>query len=143
MAVFKVDNNKKYRTSVRLADGTLEAIRFEQAAYYGGVDESTYTTSNAEIIEALRKHPAFGVTMFLKQETNAPEQTNDPNDEPLDLETLLTDPATAVRDETVTSIAKATTWLQANLDYIVPKNMAKEDIKTEAAKRNVIFVNWK
>lgn len=141
MAVFRVLNNKKYRTSVRLPDGVLQPIRFEQAAYYGGVDESLYTTSNSQIIEALKRHPAFGVTVFLKEEEPAAPDTGDTETE-IDLESLLPDPDNAIREETVTSAAKATTWLQANLDYIVPKDLSKDEIKIEAAKRGVIFSNW-
>ena len=44
MATFYVLNNKKYRTSVRLRDGRLEAIRFEPEVYFGGIGQSTYTT---------------------------------------------------------------------------------------------------
>lgn len=56
MATFYVLNNKKYRTSVRLRDGRLEAIRFEPEVYFGGIGQSTYTTSDPEVIEALKKH---------------------------------------------------------------------------------------
>ena len=58
MATFYVLNNKKYRTSVRLRDGRMEAIRFEPEVYFGGIGESTYTTSDPEVIEALKKHYA-------------------------------------------------------------------------------------
>lgn len=58
MATFYVLNNKKYRTSVRLRDGRLEAIRFEPEVYFGGIGQSTYTTSDPEVIEALKKHYA-------------------------------------------------------------------------------------
>ena len=33
-------------------------------------------------------------------------------------------------------------WLQANLDYVIPAGMKKDDIKIEAAKRNVLFIQW-
>ena len=96
MATFFVLNHKKYRTSVRCADGRLEAVRFEPEVYFGGVGESTYTTSDPAIIDALHEHPAYQVTF----------------------------------------------WLQANLDYVVPAGMKKDDIKIEAAKRNILFINW-
>ena len=116
MATFYVLNNKKYRTSVRLRDGRLEAIRFEPEVYFGGIGQSTYTTSDPEVIEALKK--------------------------PVDLEALLPDPDNAIREETVTSVASARAWLQANLDYVIPAGMKKDDIKIEAAKRNVLFIQW-
>ena len=50
MATFFVLNHKKYRTSVRCADGRLEAVRFEPEVYFGGVGESTYTTSDPAIM---------------------------------------------------------------------------------------------
>lgn len=144
MAIYYVLNSKKYRTSVRLPDGTLEAVRFEPEAYFGGVGESTYTTGRPELIEALEKHPAFGAVFFRKEaEAFVKDQgarrrtagTADP-------ESLLPDPATAIREETVTSVAAARVWLQANMDYVVPAGMKKDEIRAEAARRNVLFVNW-
>lgn len=144
MATFFVLNHKKYRTHVRCTDGRLEPIRFEPEVYFGGVGESTYTTSDPEIIEALRKHPAYNVTFWEKVENPVDTTTEEtPSDNPAtDLEELLSDPATATREETVTSVAAARAWLQANLDYVVPAGMKKDDIKIEAAKRNVLFINW-
>lgn len=71
MATFYVLNNKKYRTSVRLRDGRLEAIRFEPEVYFGGIGQSTYTTSDPEVIEALKKHYAYGTTFW---ERNRPQR---------------------------------------------------------------------
>ena len=129
MATFYVLNNKKYRTSVRLRDGRMEAIRFEPEVYFGGIGESTYTTSDPEVIEALKKHYAYGTT-FWEKEPTAEADTSAPNDIPVDLEALLPDPD------------NARAWLQANLDYVVPAGMKKDDIKIEAAKRNVLFIQW-
>ena len=74
--------------------------------------------------------------------TTAPIEETTPGNPATDLETLLSDPATATREETVTSVAAARAWLQANLDYVVPAGMKKDDIKIEAAKRNILFINW-
>ena len=143
MATFFVLNHKKYRTSVRCADGRLEAVRFEPEVYFGGVGESTYTTSDPAIIDALHEHPAYQVTFWEKATiTTAPIEETTPGNPATDLETLLSDPATATREETVTSVAEARAWLQANLDYVVPAGMKKDDIKIEAAKRNILFINW-
>lgn len=144
MTTFFVLNHKKYRTSVRCADGRLESVRFEPEVYFGGLGESTYTTSDPEIIGALRKHPAHKVTFWQREEsplatsvkgTSSGDQATDP-------EALLCDPATATREGSVTSAAAARAWLQANLEYVVPSGMNKDDIKIEAAKRNVLFINW-
>ena len=144
MATFFVLNHKKYRTSVRCADGRLEAVRFEPEVYFGGVGESTYTTSDPAIIDALHKHPAYQVTFWEKSGTTADTAIEETTSAavPVDLETLLPDPATATHEETVTSVASARAWLQANLDYVVPAGMKKDDIKIEAAKRNILFINW-
>lgn len=61
MATFYVLNNKKYRTSVRLRDGRLEAIRFEPEVYFGGIGQSTYTTSDQL---SLQKKGAGGKELF-------------------------------------------------------------------------------
>ena len=69
MATFYVLNNKKYRTSVRLRDGRMEAIRFEPEVYFGGIGEST-----------------------------SEDYTSSPNEIPVDLESLLPDPDNAIRE---------------------------------------------
>lgn len=79
---------------------------------------------------------------FLGKEPTAEADTSAPNDIPVDLEALLPDPDNAIREETVTSVASARAWLQANLDYVIPAGMKKDDIKIEAAKRNVLFIQW-
>lgn len=142
MTVFYVLNSKKYRTSVRLPDGTLVAVRFEPAAYFGGVGESTYTTGSPEIVEALEKHPAYGVSFFRRPDDEAPKEVEGGAEEAADPESLLPDPATAVREESVTSVAAARVWLQANREWVVPAGMKKDEIRAEAARRNVLFVNW-
>ena len=79
MATFFVLNHKKYRTSVRCADGRLEAVRFEPEVYFGGVGESTYTTSDPAIIDALHEHPAYQVTFWEKATiTTAPIEETTP-----------------------------------------------------------------
>lgn len=144
MATFFVLNHKKYRTSVRRADGSPEPIRFEPEVYFGGIGESTYTTSDPQIIEALHRHPAYEVSFWQKADSpSACTLTEPPTDNaPTDLQTLLPDPASATREPSVTSVAAARAWLQANLDYVVPAGMKKDDIRLEAARRNVLFVNW-
>lgn len=144
MTTFFVLNHKKYRTSVRCTDGRLEPVRFEPEAYFGGVGESTYTTSDQNIIEALRKHPAYNVFFWEKAASPATAATQEtPSSSTVtDLETLLPDPATVTHEETVTSAAAARAWLQANLEVVVPAGMKKDEIKIEAAKRNVLFINW-
>ena len=92
MATFFVLNHKKYRTSVRCADGRLEAVRFEPEVYFGGVGESTYTTSDPAIIDALHEHPAYQVTFWEKATiTTAPIEETTPGNPATDLETLLSD----------------------------------------------------
>lgn len=88
-----------------------------------------------------KKHYAYGTT-FWEKEPTAEADTSAPNDIPVDLEALLPDPDNAIREETVTSVASARAWLQANLDYVIPAGMKKDDIKIEAAKRNVLFIQW-
>ena len=88
MATFFVLNHKKYRTSVRCADGRLEAVRFEPEVYFGGVGESTYTTSDPAIIDALHEHPAYQVTFWEKATiTTAPIEETTPGNPATDLET--------------------------------------------------------
>ncbi len=141
MYIFIALNNKKYRTSVTQPGGRVEPVRFEPSAYYGGVDESLYVTSDAEIGKALQKHPAYGIAFTQKEEPAEPEAVLPPV-EGTDLSALLPDTEKAVRAEGVTSAAKARVWLQANIGYVAPASLSKYELKAEAARRGILFPDW-
>lgn len=118
-----------------------KAIRFEPEVYFGGIGQKHLYHLRSGGYRSSQKHYAYGTT-FWEKEPTAEADTSAPNDIPVDLEALLPDPDNAIREETVTSVASARAWLQANLDYVIPAGMKKDDIKIEAAKRNVLFIQW-
>lgn len=141
MFVFAAINNKQYRTSVTLPGGRVEPVRFEPKAYFGGVDESLYITSEAEIVKALQKHPAYGIA-FMQKEEPTQQGAVLPPVEGTDLYALLPDAEKAMQAEGVTSAAKARVWLQANTGYVAPASLSKDELKAEAARRGILFPDW-
>lgn len=141
MYIFTSLNNKKYRTFVTLPGGRVEPVRFEPKAYFGGVDESLYITSDSEIVKALQKHPAYGIAFLRKEEPGQPGAVLPPV-EGTDLYALLPDAEKAVQAEGVASAAKARVWLQANTGYVAPASLSKDELKAEAARRGILFPDW-
>lgn len=140
MATFYVLNNKKYRTSVRLRDGRLEAIRFEPEVYFGGIGQRP-------IPPPIRRLSKLSKTLclrnyFLGKGTDRRGRHFGTERHTRRFGSATARPDNAIREETVTSVASARAWLQANLDYVIPAGMKKDDIKIEAAKRNVLFIQW-
>ena len=109
--------------------------------FFGIAYESTYSTSDKDIIEALKKHPDFNVTFFVKTEdADAPKVVEAPK--PKTIEDELRDPETAVYDETVTTKTMAVAYIQGMFDENFTSTTV-EDMKREAARKwNIIFKNW-
>lgn len=109
--------------------------------FFGIAYESTYSTSDKDIIEALKRHPDFNVIFFVKTEdADAPKVVE--TTKPKTIEDELRDPETAVYDETVTTKTMAVAYIQGMFDENFTSTTV-EDMKREAARKwNVIFKNW-
>lgn len=109
--------------------------------FFGIAYESTYSTSDKDIIEALKKHPDFNVTFFVKTEdADTPKVVE--TTKPKTIEDELRDPETAVYDETVTTKTMAVAYIQGMFDENFTSTTV-EDMKREAARKwNIIFKNW-
>lgn len=121
--------------------GSYRTISFVPPVFFGIAYESTYSTSDKDIIEALKKHPDFNVTFFVKTEdADAPKVVEAPK--PKIIEDELRDPETAVYDETVTTKTMAVAYIQGMFDENFTSTTV-EDMKREAARKwNIIFKNW-
>lgn len=125
---------------IKAGDKTRSVI-FTVPCVYGNMGKACFTTSDAELIKALKASPMFNVFYFVKEEINdEPEQTSETATKSIEDE--LRDPSTAVYDETVTTKGMAVAYIQGNYDGVFTTSTV-EDMKREAARKwNVIFKNW-
>ena len=121
--------------------GSYRTIRFTPPVYFGIAYPSTFSTSDEDIIAAMKKHPDFNVTFFVKEEVDTtPKVVETVKVKPLEEE--LRDPATAVYNDTVTTKSMAVAYIQGNFEETF-SSTSVDEMKREAARRwNVIFTKW-
>jgi hypothetical protein len=107
--------------------------------------KACFTTSDTELIEAMKADPKFNTFYFVKEEIM---------DEVIEeyativkgkaIEDELADPDTAIHNETVTTKQMAIAFIQGTFDESFSQpNMSVDEMKREAARRwNVIFDKW-
>ena len=121
-------------------NGVLRKVKFTSSAIYGSKCESLFS-ADAELAEATKKHPMFGVYYFVKEECmDAAEKAKAESAKSIEEE--LRDPATAVYDESVTTKGMAVAYIQGHYDDVFTTSTV-EEMKREAARKwNVVFKNW-
>ena len=121
-------------------NGVVRKVKFVSSAIYGSKCESLFS-ADAELAEAMKKHPLFGVYFYVKSEPKVAVKTAE-DAKPMTIEDELHDPETAVYDETVTTKGMAVAYIQGNYDDVFTASTV-EEMKREAARKwNVIFKNW-
>lgn len=121
--------------------GSYRTIRFAPPVYFGIAYESTYSTIDEDIIDALKKHSDFNVTFFIKsEEAEVPKVEESPKAKTIEDELSDADNATIV--DSVTTKGMAIAYIQGMYgDNFTTTTV--EDMKREAAKRwNVVFTKW-
>lgn len=122
--------------------GTTHKVVFTVPVVYGNMGKACFTTSNKDIINALKAHPMFNVFFFVKEEFSDECNEEETVAKNITIEDELRDIATAVYDETVTTKGMAIAYIQGNYDDLFTATTV-EDMKREAARKwNVIFKNW-
>lgn len=121
--------------------GSYRTIRFTPPVYFGIAYPSTFSTGDEDIIAAMKKHPDFNVTFFVKEEVDTkPKVVESAKVKPLEEE--LRDPTTAIYDDTVTTKSMAVAYIQGNFEETF-SSTSVDEMKREAARRwNVIFTKW-
>lgn len=141
LTLFQLRDNRKYTTFVSTTTG-LVAVEFRPVIMFGRVDNSIYATNNSEVIEALKKHREYGSMFYIKEEgkeTTAEVKST----ASITPENSLSNPTEAIYEDSVTSAATATLWLQKTHGEVFESTKVA-DMKIEAAKKyNTIFPNWK
>lgn len=121
--------------------GKLVNVNFIPSVLFGVRGESTFSTRDKDLADAIKAHHYFGTYIFVKRET---EETPKVEDKVVvkTIEDELRDPETAVYDETVTTKGMAVAYIQGNYDDVFTASTV-EGMKREAARKwNVIFKNW-
>ena len=131
---------RKYVTFVETKKGR-EVVEFLPAVYFGRIENATYSTNNPEIVEALKKSPDFGSLISIREQTEDVKVAETPI--VATPESSLSNPAEAIYEDSVTSAATATLWLQKTHGEVFSSSKVA-DMKIEAARKyNTIFPNWK
>ena len=143
LTVFKLRHNRRYTTFVSTSKGTVR-VCFEPVVMWGRIGNSIFATANEEVIEGLKKHREYGAIFYIAEEGKSEDQyTPELAEEKKGIEDYLSDPSSALREESVTSAATAQLWLQKTHGEAFNATKAA-DIKIEAAQRfNTIFPNWR
>lgn len=116
-------------------------VEFLPAVYFGHIENATYSTNNPEIIEALKKSTDFGSLISIREQTEDVKVAETPI--VATPESSLSNPAEAIYEDSVTSAATATLWLQKTHGEVFSSSKVA-DMKIEAARKyNTIFPNWK
>lgn len=121
---------------------TTHKVVFTVPVVYGNMGKACFTTSNKDIINALKAHPMFNVFFFVKEEF--PDECNEEEAVAMNItiEDELKDPATAVYNETVTTKGMAVAYIQGMYGESFTATSV-EDMKREAARRwNTLFPKW-
>ena len=131
---------RKYVTFVETKKGSV-VVEFLPAVYFGHIENATYSTNNPEIIEALKKSTDFGSLISIREQTEDVKVAETPI--VATPESSLSNPAEAIYEDSVTSAATATLWLQKTHGEVFSSSKVA-DMKIEAARKyNTIFPNWK
>ena len=131
---------RKYVTFVETKKGSV-VVEFSPAVYFGHIENATYSTNNPEIIEALKKSTDFGSLISIREQTEDVKVAETPI--VATPESSLSNPAEAIYEDSVTSAATATLWLQKTHGEVFSSSKVA-DMKIEAARKyNTIFPNWK
>lgn len=143
-AVFTTGSSLDLNMGIEV-NGEVKYVKFIPAVLYGSKGESLFSTNDAALIDAMKKHHYYGVYYTVKEEINDECSVNEAccTTEPVKtIEEELRDPETAVYDETVTTKGMAVAYIQGNYDDVFTATTV-EEMKREAARKwNVIFKNW-
>lgn len=140
MTTFIYEFPRKYVTIVETKKGSV-VVEFLPAVYFGHIENATYSTNNPEIIEALKKSTDFGSLISIREQTEDVKVAETPI--VATPESSLSNPAEAIYEDSVTSAATATLWLQKTHGEVFSSSKVA-DMKIEAARKyNTIFPNWK
>lgn len=123
-------------------NGVMRSVSFAPPVLYGNMYESTYTTSNQAIADAMMKHRLFGSVFFIKQIIGDKPKAEVVVEKTKTIEDDLTDPENATIVESVTTKGMAIAYIQGMYGESFTATTV-EDMKREAAQKwNTLFPKW-
>ena len=130
----------------RVGDKNVKVI-FTAPALFGNVGKAEFTTTDKELIKAMKASPMFGVEYFVKNEiADEPIEataTAEPTKKEVDYRDLCDATKPIIEEESGVDVATANNWCQREHSTIF-KGKRSDSIKNEAATTyNTIFPNWK
>lgn len=142
MATFRIDGHLNLTMSLKV-DGRTRWVTFTFPVIYGNRGNSTFTTSDPKLIEALKKHKDFGTLFHLEEETDIADYTvveSRPAERGIEEE--LKDSASAIIVESVTTKGMAAAYIQGMYGESFTATSV-EEMKREAARKwNILFPKW-
>lgn len=104
--------------------------------------KACFTTSNKDIINALKAHPMFNVFFFVKEEFSDECNEEETVAKNIPIEDELSDAENAIIVDSVTTKGMAVAYIQGMFGESFTATTV-EDMKREAAKKwNVLFPKW-
>lgn len=120
----------------------FRSVKFTFPVIYGNAGESTFSTHDDELADALKKHKDFNVVFFLKEEIGSVTSVATETAATKSIEDELCDPDNAIIVESVTTKGMAVAYIQGMYGESFIATTV-EDMKREAAKKwNTLFPKW-
>lgn len=140
MTIFRLRHNRKYTTFVNTGHGFIR-VEFEPIVLFSRVENSIYSTSDDEVIAALKSRCEFGSLFYVEEDGQVmvskaidpvgPSKVEDPTDD------------NKIHDKSVTSKNKAIAFLLDKFGETFASTANIEAMKKEALEKyNVVFDSW-
>lgn len=119
----------------------LKTVVFTVPVVYGNMGKACYTTSDRELIDAMKAHNMFNVNYFVKEEIGDTD-SDATSDNVKTIEDELRDPANPIIVESVTTKGMAAAYIQGMYGESFTATSV-EEMKREAARKwNILFPKW-
>ena len=142
-AIFYNGGNHRLSTCFKKSNGQLVTVTFEPPVLNGIVGRATFSTSDNELIELIKKSRLFGSTIFLLSEFEEVKAAPVEEETSKNYRDLCADPDNIIEEASVVDIATAQNWCQRTHGKVFSARKA-ETIQVEAAKQyNTVFPNWR
>jgi hypothetical protein len=145
MTTFAIDDHRNLTLSIKV-DGRTRWVSFSFPVIYGNRGNSTFSTSDPKLIEALKNHKEFGSLFYIKNDDAENAEINENgaiiHADNKAIEDDLTEPENATIVESVTTKGMAVAYIQGMYGESFTATSV-EDMKREAAKKwNTLFPKW-
>jgi hypothetical protein len=145
MTTFAIDDHRNLTLSIKV-DGRTRWVSFSFPVIYGNRGNSTFSTSDPKLIEALKNHKEFGSLFYIKNDDAENAEINENgaiiHADNKAIEDDLTEPENAIIVESVTTKGMAVAYIQGMYGESFTATSV-EEMKREAAKKwNTLFPKW-